>query len=172
MNSQTLFKQLAQAIVLLLLQIFLLRHISLFGWAYCYGYVGLVLLMPIEFNPAIVMLVGLGSGLITDSFADTAGIHAAATVLIAYLRKFSLNVLSPGGGYESFMEVSAPVMGLGWYLQFMVPLIFIHHVALLLLEYLSLSAVPLAMLKAVGSTLLTLIVVMMVQFGVAGKRNR
>lgn len=164
MNSKTLISQILYFIVLIGLQWTITRNFTLFGWAFCFSYVGAILLLPMNTNSLVVMLIAFGTGLTTDLFYDKLGINAAASVLIAFLRPTALKILTPAGGYEGYMEVSVPSMGLRWYLLFLLPLLFIHHVALFTIEYASFSKFLYALGKGACSTLFTFVVIIMVQY--------
>lgn len=169
MNSRRLIITVVFYVVLVALQLLVARNLALFDTAFCFAYVGAILLLPLQADSVIVMLVACGTGLLTDAFYETPGLHGAASTLLAFLRPLLLRVMVPPGGYEDYMEPSASSMGARWYFMYMVPLIFIHHAALFVLEHLHWFYVPMALLKAACSTLLTLAVIMMVQFGVAGR---
>jgi hypothetical protein len=89
--------------------------------------------------------------------------HAAASVLVAYLRGPLLNALTPAGGYEEYMEPTLPSMGLQWFLFYLSPLVLLHASVLLSLEYLQLSQVPIALLKGLATVPFTLLMIALVQ---------
>lgn len=164
MNSKTLITQVLYFILLIGLQWTVTRNFSLFGWAFCFSYIGAVLLMPLNTNPLLVMVIAFFTGLTTDLFYNKLGINAAASVLVAFLRPTMLKILTPAGGYEDYMEASIPSMGLRWYLFFLLPLLFIHHSALFLIEYANITKVFHALGKGFSSVFLTAIVIILVQY--------
>ncbi|SFC62779.1 hypothetical protein SAMN05421780_107156 [Flexibacter flexilis DSM 6793] len=174
MNSKTLISQVLYFVVLIGLQLMVMRNFALFGWAFCFSYVGAILLLPMATDSLVVMLIAFATGFVTDLFYNQLGINAAACVLVAFLRPTVLKMLTPAGGYESYMEVSIPSMGLRWYLLFMLPLLFVHHLALFLIEYATFAKFFTAVGKAFFSTMFTFVVVVLVQYLVyspLGKRD-
>lgn len=145
------------------LQVLLLKDFALFNTSYCFAYVGAFLLLPFQVSVVAGMIIAFLSGFLVDVFYDTLGMHAAASVLVAYLRGPLQKALTPAGGYEEYMEPTLPSMGVQWYLFYVVPLVLVHGCLLLGLEYLNASMVPLAMLKGLASVPFTLLMVALVQ---------
>ena len=152
-----------QFLVLLGLQVLLLKEFILFGYAYCFAYIGAFLLLPFELGTIACMLIAFATGLVVDIFYDTLGIHAMASVLVAFLRSYVLKALTPAGGYENYMEPTLPSMGLNWYLLFFGTLSMVHHTALLGIEYAQFNMLGIVLLKAALSTVLTLVITVIVQ---------
>ena len=163
MTGSAVFRIFLNFVVFLGLQWLLLRNVSFGNMAFCFAYIGAVMLLPIAFNPLLLLLLALAAGLATDAFYDTPGLNAAAATLAAYLRFLNTKILEPPGGYEENMEVSVSSMGLRWYLLYMLPVLYLHSFAVFMLEYAALEQIPLALLKASGSALFTLTVIMVVQ---------
>jgi hypothetical protein len=143
----------------------------LFGLAFCFCYIGTVVFLPLKINPAWPMLAGFAFGLVLDFFQDTPGLHAAAGVLTGYLRMFSLNLNTPPGGYEDYMEPTVNSMGLPWYLAYLLPLLFVHHLFLFLIEYAGIGQFLMAIIKTGFSMIFTLIVLFLVQAATATRRQ-
>jgi len=72
----------------LFLQIFFMRNLVLFNYAFCFIYIAGVLLLPADTNRMYLLLIGFATGFTVDVFSNTFGMHASATVLIAYIRPF------------------------------------------------------------------------------------
>ncbi len=109
------------------------------------------------------MLLGFALGLTVDLFYDTLGIHAFATVLLAYLRGSVLDNLEPTTGYETGGRPLLPHMGLSWFATFTVPLIFVHHFAVFLLEFSELALFGRVVVRAIASTLFTFTALLITQ---------
>jgi hypothetical protein len=164
MNSRSLFIQIIYFITFMGLQFFVIRNLVLFNFAFCFAYVGFILLLPREMSSVLLLLIALGYGLVADLFYDTLGIHAAASVLLAFLRPVHLKLMTPSGGYETNVELSVPAMGVKWYTLYTLPLIFVHHLALFVIESANISLLPLAIAKAAFSSLFTAVIIVMVQY--------
>jgi hypothetical protein len=93
-----------------------------------------------------------------DSFMNTAGMHACATVLIAYLRTNVLNALLPKNLTE-YASQSPGVKNMGWvpFLVYSAFLILIHHTVFFTVELWTFSNVPYLLLKIAASTVTSLL---------------
>lgn len=139
----------------LLLQILILRNIVLFDYAFCFVYIGAILLLPAEVNRTLLLIMGFLTGLLVDVFYNTLGMHAAATLLIAYLRPFWIQLQLETKGTTEQLEISIPELGIGGYLVYLLPLVFIHHAALFLIEMSHFGMIGYTLLRIVASTLFT-----------------
>lgn len=149
--------------VYLLLQILFFKDITLFNRAVCLIYITPLLLLPLDTKPWQQMIFGFVLGFATDVFYGTGGLHAAACVLIAYLRPRVLNQIVPSGGYDMSAQPLFFVMGARWFLIYSSIMVLLHHLALFLLEAFSFSVFPQAILTALASSLFTLSVIVLFQ---------
>ena len=86
MTLRNIIPEVLTFIFYLLLQVFFVRQLVFFDYAFCFSYVAAVLLLPFETSRLQLVLLGFVAGLFVDIFYNTAGANAAATTLIAYLR--------------------------------------------------------------------------------------
>lgn len=98
-----------------------------------------------------------------DIFYDTGGIHAAATVLLAYLRPYILLLLTPRDGYDQQDSVNLHVMGWRWFLVYSLILIFLHHLTFFFLELAGFKLIGFTFFKIIASTLFTGTVIIIIQ---------
>ncbi len=164
MNSRHIPGLIISFVLYLLLQVTVMRNMVLFNVAFCYVYVAFLLLLPFETRPVLLILIGFICGLLIDIFYDTLGIHAAACVLIAFLRPYWAKAVPPRGGYEMGMKPTIKVMGLIWFLTFTLPLIFIHHLVLFFVEAGGLHLLGFTFVKVISSTILTFWVIVILQY--------
>lgn len=153
-------------------QVLLVRNLVLFNTAFCFIYIAFLLLLPIQMPRVSLLLIAFITGITIDVFYDTVGINAAACVLLAFLRPYVLLLLTPRDDYEKNDSVNVHIMGWRWFLVYSLFLIFIHHIALFFLELGSFRAVGFTMLKVILSTVFTFIVLVIVQLlFFSGKRS-
>ena len=150
--------------VYLLAQALIFNKFVLFGTAHAYVYVGFLLTLPIELATIPGMLIGLALGLGVDSFMNTFGLHAAASVLLMYLRPRLLSGLTPQGGYPSGALPRPNYLGLSWFLSFALPLIFIHHLTVFFIEYGDWSLFWQIMVKSLASTGYSFLMILLFQY--------
>lgn len=85
-----------------------------------------ILLLPLRTPSALILLLAFALGLILDIFYNTPGIHAATTVLTAYLRPFILAWIEPRGGYTVEASPTIREYGSKWFLIYSSVLMGIH----------------------------------------------
>lgn len=146
----------------LFLQIFFMRNLVLFNYAFCFIYIAGVLLLPADINRMYLLLIGFATGFTIDVFSNTFGMHASATVLIAYLRPFLIQYQMDAKGSER-AEVGIRAQGFGSFLGYILPLILIHHTMLFLMEMNNFSMILYTSLRIAASTLFTAILIVILE---------
>lgn len=160
---------------IIMIQVLVLNKITLRWWSQPdgfpifipYVYPLFILLLPLETPVWLLLALGFITGMTVDSFMNTAGMHAAATVFIAYLRTNVLNALLPKNLSE-YPNQSPSVKNMGWmpFLVYSAFLIVLHHAVFFSLELWSISNIGYLLLKIVASasTSLLFIVVYLLLF--------
>lgn len=131
-----LIKNIIRFIVFLLVQHFVLDNIHLHQLVTPYIYFLFILWMPFKMNRSVQLIIAFALGITLDAFRNHPGFHAAACVLIAYLRPFLINLFIPQEGADTnYAEPSVQSMG-GYlpYFIFVTVLTVIHHAWLFLLQ--------------------------------------
>ena len=146
----------------LLLQIIFLRNVVVFNYAFCFVYIGGVLLLPADTDRMYLLLIGFATGFTVDVFSNTYGMHAAATVLIAYLRPFLIQYQMESKGSER-VDIGIRSQGLGSFPAYMLPLIFLHHSMLFLMEMNNFGMILYTLLRIAASTLFTTILLVILE---------
>lgn len=149
-------------LIYLLLQVFVFNHFTLFNVATPHVFLLVLLMLPINTRFPFLILIAFGMGLAVDlfSFNTFKGLHAFAAVLMMSVRLLWVNVFtnrfSYHGAEEYLLQVQPPI----WYVQYLFPLILIHHTAYYFLEAFSFSNAGLTLLKIGTSTLYTFAIAM------------
>jgi hypothetical protein len=107
--------------LIIAIQVLILNKIPLRWWSQPMGfplfipllYPLFILLLPFSTPVWLLLVLGFITGLTIDSFMNTVGMHACATVLIAYLRTNVLNALMPKHLSE-YAGQSPNVKNMGW----------------------------------------------------------
>jgi hypothetical protein len=110
-------------------------------------------------------------GFTIDIFYDSLGMHAFACVFIMYMRSYWLKLVTPQGGYDSNAVPVMAMNGVQWFLIYIVPLVFLHHILLFFVEAGGFGLFWFTVWKAVASTLLTTVLIVIFQF-LFGERRR
>ena len=125
--------QIWQFLLLVILQLPLLYKFILFDTAFGFFYVGFLILFPFKISPFLQLLVGFFVGLSIDVFSNTPGMHAAAAVVIMFVKDYWLVFVSE----EPEDEINTSVISLGPFaaLLYIMPLVFLHHLIIFSIEY-------------------------------------
>jgi len=151
-------------IVLVLIQVLILNNIEFSGYINPFLYVLFILLLPFE-TPAWLLLVsGFVLGLTVDLFMNTPGLHAAATVLMAFVRPFVLRIFAPRDGYEPGTFPRIFYYGVSWFFKYSALLIVIHHFFLFYLEVFRFTDFFSTFSRVILSSVFSIILVVLSQF--------
>jgi hypothetical protein len=118
------------------------------------------------------MLTAFGLGLLIDVFYDHQGMHAAATVAVAYVRNYWLTTLTPQGGYDAGAIPTLGSNGIVWFLTYSIPLIVLHHLILFFIDAGGFSLVGITLIKSLSSVLFTMMVLLLHQYVFYQKSGR
>ena len=163
MTNRSIIFQVISFFAYVLVQVIFLRNVVLFDKAFCFIYVGFLLFLPLETNRPLLMLLGFVTGFAIDIFYDSLGIHAAACVFIMFVRNIWLNLITPQGGYDAGMVPSIRSSGWQWFMMYMVPLVFLHHMILFFTEASGFHLFGFTMMKVLMSTLFTVVTLLISQ---------
>jgi hypothetical protein len=123
-----------------------------------------ILWLPFSLNRLSLLLIGFVTGLLVDYFTQTPGLHAAACVLIAYVRPFIISILIPKDTAEfNYREPSAGAMGWAPYAVYVIILTVLHHTYLTLLEWLQFGTFLDFIIKVFSTTGISLLLVFTVE---------
>ena len=151
-------------ILLILVQILILNHIQLSGFINPFVYILIILTLPVKISKILLLTVAFFTGIIIDIFMNTGGIHAAATVCMAFFRPYILNTIAPRDGYEIEEKPSINKLGLSWFLSYASILVLIHHLTLFYLEAFQFENFFATLLRVLISTLFTLLFILISQY--------
>ncbi len=151
-------------ILFVLLQVIIFKDIILFDRAFCFVYLGFLLLLPLELGSLLIIGIGFFVGLSIDVFYDSLGIHAASSVFIMFLRPYWVSLLTPQGGYDIGAQPNIKTLGFMWFLIYSLPLIFIHSFTLFFLESFGFGLFLFTLSKVISSAVFTFIILTLVQY--------
>ncbi len=171
MNSRYFLPQTLNFIVYLVLQILIVRNLVLFEVSFCYLYVGFLLLLPFETSAMLCMVLGFAVGLVVDIFYNTFGMHAAACVFVMYVRQYWIGSIMPRGGYDAGVTPSPRALGLRWFITYAFPLTLLHHLLLFFIEIGSFDLFYFTFVKALASTVFTLVMVVVIDYILQSSRR-
>ena len=160
-----LLKNIIRFILFILVQVFILFKIPpLHRFITPYLYYLYILWLPFNISRSGLMLLSFVYGLSLDYFTRTPGLHAAACVLIAYLRPFVINLLiSQEGADKSYASPSITSMGWAPYGTYVLVLTLFHHTYLVFLEWMSFGSFLYFVGKVLATSLISLLLIFLTE---------
>ncbi|MFI5163774.1 MAG: rod shape-determining protein MreD [Bacteroidia bacterium] len=149
---------------LVLFQVLILNNIELNGYLNPFLYVLFILMLPFQTPGWAVLVLAFVLGISVDMFSDTGGLHAAASVLMAFLRQPILKLISPRDGYDVVQKPTIQQFGLGWFFSYAGILVFLHHFVLFYMEAFHFADFFSTFFRVVLSSLFTLTLIFISQF--------
>jgi len=147
-------------VVFLALQILLFNNINLFGYLNPFPYILFILLYPVNSNKSILLISSFALGILLDMFANSGGIHAMASLVLAYIRP-SLFKFAFGLSYE-YQTVKIADKISPERITLLLLSIFIHHFILFCFEFFRIDLVLTILLRTLLNTLFTFIVSLLI----------
>lgn len=143
--------------------VLLIWKLTLFDLGWCFLYLGFLLFLPLRTPIVVQLLLSFGMGLTMDIFFNTGGLHAAAAVLLGFLRPWVLRILTPRDGYDSGDTVNVHQMGWQWFGVYLLLLVLLHHAAFFVLELGSFRHFGTTLAKILVSALFTSVALLIIQ---------
>lgn len=144
-------------VAFVLIQVLLLNNLQLSAFMNPYIYVLFIITLPFSTPRWLLLILGFITGLTVDIFMNTWGIHASATVFMAFLRPFILSSFSPRDGYDPGTLPVPADYGLGWFFKYSAIMVTTHHLFLFFVEAFSMADFFLILWKSLLSALASMI---------------
>lgn len=159
---QLVIQNIARFIILILIQVYVLDNIQFLGYISPMIYVLFVLSFPVRFHRGILLILAFVMGLTIDMFNNTMGLHAFATVLMAFLRTPVIRM------FVSLDEGANPTpsfrtIGVSSYIKYVIALVLVHHTVLFLMESFSFLNLSLLIPKIITSSAVTILLIFGIQ---------
>ena len=160
-----LLRNTIRLILFILLQVFVLNEVPpLHQYIMPYIYFLFILWLPFNISRGGLLLVSFITGIFLDFFTKTPGLHAAACVLIGYIRPFLINLLMPQQGVEfNYREPSVSSLGFSQYATYVSLLTLSHHSWLFLIQSFQFGNLLYIILKIIGSTVVSLLLITIIE---------
>lgn len=159
--NNTLVAKIASFIALVLVQGLILNHINFLGYINPFLYIIFILIYPTANNRVLFLLVSFLLGFMVDIFSDSGGIHAAASVFLAYARppllKFSFGML-----YD-YQSIKFSQIDLGNFLIYTTTGVLVHHLILFILAFFNTDLWLQILKTTLFSSIFSIIVILLTQ---------
>lgn len=150
--------------VLVFMQVFLLKNVTLYNLSTPYFYIMFILLLPFETPNLLLFALAFILGLTIDAFYDTPGLHAASCVLLAFVRILFISITVQKEGFDNEPEPTMSNMGFRWFFTYALILTLFHHFFLFNLEVFRFSEIPYTLSRFVLSSIFTVFLMLLTGF--------
>ncbi len=159
-----IIRNIIRFIVLVGVQVLLIKNIELGRFINPFIYVLFIIVLPFETPKWALLFCGFVLGITIDMFYDTAGMHAAACVFMAYVRPGILKLFSPRDGYEFGTQPTIQYLGVPWFVSYSTILVLLHHFVLFFVEVFRFSEFFSTFFRVIISTIFTVLLVVVSQY--------
>lgn len=155
---------LAWLLILVFLQVLILNNILLFDYATPFLYIYIIFFVDSSLlSKNQLMILAFFLGLLVDIGANTLGMHAASTVLLAFCRPALLKMFSQSNEDVNSIRPTMKSMTPSGYFKYVLFGSLIHHTLLIFIEYFKVTSLFTLSLRILFSTLLTTICIFAVE---------
>lgn len=162
--NRRLFGNIIRFILLVFAQIYVFNKIQVSGFINPQVYVLFILMLPFEISGFWLLSFAFMMGLTVDFFQHTPGMHAAASVTLAFLRPGVIRLVGKKEDLEPWQYPNVRDAGSLWFLAYALILVFLHHLFLFYLEVFRFSEFFHTLLKVLINTVLTTLIIMLIQY--------
>lgn len=163
MNFKTVLSYGFMILTLGLVQLLFLKNLALFGHAFGFLYLLGLLILPSTLRTIPLMILAFFLGFVLDIFFETIGMHTAAATCFAFFKPIWLKISSPTGGYDEAEEPSLSQIGLGRFVTYAFPLLFLYGLVFFIADQWGTGSFFGVLSKSFFSALFTLILAVLVQ---------
>jgi rod shape-determining protein MreD len=167
-NSALLFN-IARFILLLAAQVVVFNNINLFRYINPFPYVLFIILYPVNSNKTGLLVASFFLGLLVDMFCYSGGVHAAACLVLAFLRPYIFK-FSFGLSYE-YQTVKLNDVLTPQRFSFILVAVVLHHFILFLLETFQVSFIFEILLKTILSSIFTIVICIIIIYLIKPNRR-
>lgn len=149
-------------VVFVLIQVWVLNNIHFLRIATPFLYLYFIIKLPVGASQTQVVFFSFLIGLVIDMFTNTPGMHAAACTLAGFSReiiiRFFMGKDLPEGIYPSIRT-----FGFGGFLRYVLAFVILQHMALFLIESLTLFDPLFLILRIAASVIMTTLLICTVE---------
>lgn len=159
-------------LLLLLSQILVFNNIQWGGYINPYIYILFIMLLPIDVPGWLLLTLAFITGLIVDMFLNSMGIHAAATVFMAFCRPMVIRLISVKSDFEPGTIPNLSNQKMSWIMTYSTPMVLAHHVPLFFLEVFRFAEFWSTMSRIIQSSLFSLVFIVIAYLIIGKNKSR
>ncbi|MBQ0103203.1 MAG: rod shape-determining protein MreD [Prevotellaceae bacterium] len=166
----TTLLRIARMATLLIVQLVILNHLHLFGYAtpLLIGY--MMICFDTSTSRTTSLLWGFATGIIFDLFSNTAGVGAASCTLLAMVQPYLLKLYMPRDVNELF-KPTIQTLTLQKYICYILSCMGVIHFAFYMLQAFTMADFWLTLGAIIGGTLLASLFVVCIEFIIHNKKE-
>lgn len=149
---------------ILIIQVLLLSHVHMVGMAVPFIFLFIILMMPYQTSPYLLMLVGFSLGLTVDLFMNTIGQNAAASTFLAFVRPSVIRLISKKDYAEISSSPNAYINGFAWYASYVLLCCLLHSIFLYTIEVFSFANYTQTIIRILTGTLLSTTLIVIIEY--------
>lgn len=154
---------LLRAILFILVQVVLFNKLTLFDIARPFPYLVVILYLPIRVPRWQGLAAAFILGFTIDIFNYTYGIHAAATLLMFFIRDFYLHAILGVTEEEAGLQPHFSTLGPSTFMLYLVGMVFVHHLAISILDELDFGETLIILVRTFVNTFFTILVLLVIE---------
>ncbi|MDR1645782.1 MAG: rod shape-determining protein MreD [Tannerellaceae bacterium] len=164
-------RNLAYFVILILVQILLLNNIHFLRLVTPFLYIYFIIKLPVGYTSVQVTILSFLLGIVIDMLSNTPGMHAAACTLAGFARPFIIQIFMRENLSENLIP-SYKTFGYGHFIRIVLLLVTVHHVALFLIESVTLFDPLFLTIRVVAGIATTTVLICAVEsFNKESRRN-
>lgn len=159
-------------VVLVLVQVLICNHITLFNVAVPFIYIFFIIRLPIGLNLNLLYTLSFLLGFLIDIFSDTLGVNSLASVLLAAVKKpVFYSYISRDDKTVNIMPCLAT---LGWavYCKYLLSMTAIFCLLVFSIEFFSFASIKDITIMALSSTVLSFLLILAIDSIITTRRER
>jgi rod shape-determining protein MreD len=161
--SKTYLKYGVKFILLVVAQIFLFDKISLWNFVTPMIYICFILSLPYQTPQWAVILLGFFIGMTIDFFTGALGLHALATLVVAFIRPLVIHIIPLRVEREEHLRPILYDMKFVWYIQYVFLMTLIHHFMFFFIDRFSFHHFLQTLIVVLSNTVCSIICVFIIQ---------
>ncbi|HOS83331.1 MAG TPA: hypothetical protein PK199_00300 [Bacteroidales bacterium] len=146
------------------LQILIFNNIPIFGYSLPYVYILFFIMLPFDIHKTFLLILGFILGILIDFSTNSPGVHASATLAIAFLRPYILAKMAPRQGYDLNSQPMQAYYGFRWFFQYALIIVSIHHTILFFNLSFSFDESLFLIIRAIINIFFTMLLIVLSQY--------
>lgn len=167
--NNALIGNIARFVLLFIAQIMIFNRIDLFGFINPFPYVLFIILYPVNGNKSSLLAASFLLGLLMDMFWNSGGIHAAASLILAFYRP-AIFKFSFGLSYE-YQTVKLNDSLTPERFSFILIAVVLHHFILFVIEAFKISYMWDILVRTILSAIFTIITCILIIYIIKPSRR-